>query len=332
MRQPKHFSPTSLSLFYSNPTEYYLMYLADNRPDKFPQTKPMSIGSSFDAYVKSYLHEKLFGKGHDPKFDLTTLFEAQVEPQNRDWALPAGEYAFDIYKRSGALSDLMLDLQKAVGEPRFELEVKGVIDGYREGITLDVGGVPLLGKPDVFYINKMGAHVVLDWKVNGFCSNSAISPMQGYVRLRENSLNRGQHKNCQLMSLNGVMINVGQFLEELNEDWGRQLAIYGWLCGEDVGSDFIVAIDQLVCKPMPGMPRPHIRVAEHRLRIRPEFQWKVFAQAQQAWAIINSDHFFRDLSLEESKLRCQALDGVTDALKGDGTTNDKWFAQATRSA
>lgn len=330
MRKPQHMSPTSLGLFYSNATEFYLQYLADNRPPKAPQTQPMSIGSSFDAYAKSYLHQHLFGKGKDPKFNLQALFEAQVEPHNRDWAKPAGEYAFDIYRKSGALQDLMLDLQKAVGPPRFELEVKGVIDGQREGVSLDIGGIPLLGKPDLFYINRLGAHVVFDWKVNGFCSNYAVSPMQGYVRLRENGSNKGQHRDCQLMSHNGVMINVGQFLEDLNPDWGRQLAIYGWLLGEDIGSDFIVAVDQLVCKPMAGLPRPHIRIAEHRLRTKRDFQWQVFVQAQKAWEIMHSDHFFRDLSPEESRDRCRALDGVADALKGDGTSADRWFAEVTR--
>lgn len=330
MRKPEHLSPTSLSLFYANQTEFYLQYLADQRPPKMPQTQPMSIGSSFDAHAKSYLYQNLFGKGHNPKYDLDAIFEAQVEPHNRDWARVHGEYAFDVYKRSGALQDLMLDLQKAVGPPRFELEVKGVINGYREGVTMKMDGVPLLGKPDLFFINRLGAHVILDWKVNGYCSVYNTSPMAGYVRLREGGQNKGQHKNCQLMSHNGVMINVGQYLEDLNADWGRQLAIYGWLCGEQIGSDFVVAIDQLVCKPLDGLPRPHIRIAEHRLRLKSTFQWHVYAQAQNAWAIMHSDHFFRDVSKEESQARCRVLDGVAEALEGDGTSDDRWFAEVTR--
>jgi hypothetical protein len=330
MKKPKHLSPTSLSLFYKNPEEYYLMYLSDKAPDKFPQTKPMAVGSAFDAYAKSYLHEKIFGVGNDPKFELSAIFEAQVEPQNRDEAKKAGEYCFEIYKKSGALGDLLLDLSKAVGPPKFELEVKGVINGYREGVTLDVGGVHLLGKPDVFYINKLGAHVVFDWKVNGYYSAYNISPMQGYVRLREQGTNKGQHKSCQLMSHNGVMINIGQYLEQLNEDWARQLGIYGWLCGEDIGNDFIVAVDQLVCKPLDMAPRPAIRVAEHRLRISREFQWKTFAQAQRAWEIANSNHFFRDMSFEDSAARCATLDQMAESLKGDGSDEDDWFRKVSR--
>jgi hypothetical protein len=332
MRKPQYLSPTSLGLFYDNPQEFYLQYLAGERPPRFPQTQPMACGSSLDAYAKSFLHERLFGKGHDPKFEFTTLFEAQVESQHRDFARGAGEYLFDVYKRSGALADLMLDLQKAVGTPRFELEVRGVIDGQREGVTLDVGGIPFLGKPDCFYINAMGAHVILDWKVNGYCSKYAVSPMKGYVRLRENGKQVGQHRECQPMSHKGVMINLALCLSDANKDWARQLAIYGWLCGEEVGADFIVAIDQFVCKPLDGAPRPHVRIAEHRLRIRGEAQWSIFASAQRAWEIIHSDHFFREMSAEDSRAKCEVLNEMAASLRGEGTEADKWFADATRGS
>ena len=328
MRKPQHLSPTSLNQFYKDQQEYYLMYLADRRPPRFPQTQPMSVGSSFDAYAKSFLHERIFGAGSDPKFEFDAIFTAQVEEQNRDWARVAGKHVFDEYKRSGALAGLLLDLQKAIGKPRFELEVKGAINGYREGVTLEIGDVTFLGKPDVAYINKFGANVILDWKVNGYCAPRNTSPMQGYVRLREDGSNKGQHRNAQLMSHKGVMINVAGHLEDFDEDWAIQLGIYGWLCGMDIGSDFIVAIDQVVAKA--AQPRPLLRFAEHRLRISSDFQWRTFAKAQQAWAIINSDHFFRDMSYEDSKARCLALDGIADAVKGDGSENDDWFAKVTR--
>ncbi len=329
MRQPQHLSPTSLSLFYDNPTEYYLMYLADNRPPKPPQTQPMSIGSSFDAYVKSHLHEKLFGKGHDPRFEFQTLFEAQVEPHNRDWALPNGQYVFDRYKASGSLADLMLELNRAIGPPRFELEIKGAVNGTREGVQATLIDVPFLGKPDLFFINHVGTHVIFDWKVNGYCSNYPPSPMQGFVKLMDKGVNKGQHKSAQIMSYKGMMINVATFLEHCDETWARQLAVYSWLCGVEIGADFISAIDQVVCKKVPEGP-PLLRFAQHRCRISPNFQWNTFQKAQAAWEIINSNHFFRDMSQEDSLAKCQSLDGVADALKGDGSEQDKFFASMTR--
>lgn len=325
MKQIEYLSPTSLSLWEKNKEEFYLNYLSDNRPPRMPQTRPMSVGSAFDAFAKSFLHENLFGKGHDPKFELMAIFEAQVEPQNRDWAYEAGKYCFEVYKKSGALADFMLDLQKAVGQPRFELEVRGVIDGQREGISKTVGNMVFLGKPDVFYLNSEGAHVTFDWKVSGYCSKA--SPMQGYVRIRESGKDKGCHKNAFVMNVKGVMINVAGYLNDWNKDWARQLSIYAWLCGEEVGSDFIVAIDQLACNA--DQSPVSIRVAQHRTRVKKEFQLEVFRLAQECWDIVHSDHIFRDLPIEESKTRCQMLDGMKQALSGD-TPEDQWFRDVTR--
>ncbi len=332
MRKPQHLSPTGIDKFVTDPQEYYLMYLSDNRPERFPQTQPMAAGSAFDAFAKSFLHEKLFGKGFDTKYDFNALFESQVEPHNRDFAIKAGQHCFDIYRVNGGLADLLLELQHAVGPPRFEFEVKGVIAGERESIKLEFGEVPLLGKPDVFFINSMGAHVILDWKVNGYCSKSGVSPMQGYVRLRDNGFNMGCHKNAQLLKYKGIMLNAASFLEDFDNAWARQLSIYAWLCGMDIGSDFIVAVDQIACRPdkKSASGRPGVRIAEHRLKVSVDHQWKIFAEAKHAWEVINSDHFFRDMSKEDSQARCAMLDGMKKALEGDGSENDKWFASMTR--
>src|ERR1700733_9743280 len=96
MRKMAYLSPTSLSLFLKDETQFYMQYLAENRPARPPQTVPMAVGSSFDAFAKSYLYEALFGK-KDPKFELMAIFEAQVEPQNRDRAYKDGEHVFKEY-------------------------------------------------------------------------------------------------------------------------------------------------------------------------------------------------------------------------------------------
>lgn len=336
MKTPEYLSPTSLKLWASNREEFYLQYLSDNRPPRAPQTAPMSIGSAFDAYVKSYLHEGLFGAGHDPKYSFEALFEAQVEVHNRDWARQHGQYAFDQYRSCGALSDLMLDLKQANGEPRFEFEVRGAVHGYKEAELRTLANVTLLGKPDVYYINAHGCHVILDFKVNGYCSRNPWSPMAGYLRMRSaNKTNHGMHKSCQPMTVNGVTINVATFLENHNDDWAAQLSIYAWLCGEPVGSKFVVAIDQLVCDATRGH-LPGIRVAEHRLTVSKSFQERIFLEAVECWETVRSGHIFRkdaegkEISLEDSIRRCEILDKQADALKGDGSVEDQWFAAACR--
>jgi len=324
MRKVEYLSPTSIAKFEESVDDFYLWYLVEKRPPKVPQTQPMSVGSAFDAFVKSYLHQNLFGKGKDPRFDLIALFEAQVEQRNRDFAYGAGKHCFEVYQKCGALSDLMIHLSSAVGEPRFELEVRGVINGYREGVTMTREGVVLLGKPDVFFINAHGAHVVIDWKVSGYCSDYGASPLPGYVSIRNDPKQNDQHRDACPMMMNGIMVNIATYLEYYRSDWATQLAIYGWLCGEEIGHEFIVGIDQLACR------HGSIRVAQHRTRVSAAYQWKVFARAQQIWEIVHSNHIFRDLSPEDSKARCELLDKQAEILCQDGDERDRWFAQVTR--
>ena len=308
MRIPEYISPTALMAWEKSPEEYYLQYLADRRPPRIPQTQPMAVGSAFDAYIKSYYHEALFGPSADPRFEFQTLFEEQVETQNRDWALVAGQYAFECYKYSGALADLLVELSAAPSAPRFEFTIRGEIEG-----------VPLLGKPDLYYIHKTGKPIILDWKVNGFCAKTAKSPNRGYIRLRDgwkataldppSRNSNDMHKDCMPFKLGGVTINMAEFLESINKEWGLQLATYAWLMGAEVGGDFICALDQLACGPSTNGPnKPKIRVAEHRLLVGPEFQRGCVDRYKALWDVINSGHIFRDISAEESRARCEMLD------------------------
>jgi hypothetical protein len=324
MRKIEYLSPSAISKYEQGVEDYYLQYLAEIRPPRELQTQPMAVGSAFDAHCKSYFHNVLFGKGHKDsnRFDLDAIFEAQVEEQHRDWARIHGKHAFEAYKASGALLNLLTELKSSQTDPRFEFDVRGQINGYRDGLSTKIGEVTLLGKPDAAFTNRDGNHIVLDWKVSGWCSNWPVSPMPGYVNLRDtNGRNAGCHKNCSPYELGSLTINIGSFLEHHNKDWARQLAIYGWLVGEPIGGDFITAIDQLVCKPQAG-GIPSVRVAEHRLRIHEEFQRKVFDRACEIWEIVHSDHIFRDMTLEDSKGRCELLDQRAEALYGANADPD----------
>lgn len=332
MRKPKYQSPSSLSLFESNRKEYYLRYLAEIRPPRFPQTKPMSVGSAFDAYIKSYLYERLFGKGVNPEFEFDTIFVSQVEEQNRDWALDAGKYAFDCYVKSGAVADLMIDLLAASTEPRFEFTVQG-------DVTMEnrVMGIPFLGKPDIYFISKNGVHMIWDWKVNGFCSKSGKSPTAGYINCRDSwdhgekkmsRVHNAPHPQAHLFNVDGVTINIGKPFEEVDISWADQLSIYAWLMGEEVGAEFVIGIEQLACKPW-GDNRPAIRVASHRGHVSPEYQRGLFDRAYQAWEIIQSGHIFRDKSLKDSMAFQRVLDDYHKAFVVENE-NDEWFNKVTR--
>ncbi|KKL78173.1 hypothetical protein LCGC14_2027540, partial [marine sediment metagenome] len=78
MRTPTYLSYSSVSMFEKTPDEFFLKYLAENRPGRLPQTEPMSVGSSFDAYVKAALHTRLFGAGANAEYEFDALFTSQV--------------------------------------------------------------------------------------------------------------------------------------------------------------------------------------------------------------------------------------------------------------
>lgn len=338
MKLPKYLSPTSLSTFEASSLEFYLSYLAGDRPEKIPQNHHMAIGSSFDAYVKSYLHGKLVGA--DPRFEFDTLFEAQVEPQNRDKAREDGKYAFACYVKSGALADLMLELNGSIGKPTFEASILGVVNGYREGVTLDLD-VPLFGKPDIRFIHREGASIQYDWKVNGFYGKLNTSPVARYKKIMDGwtenqSRSHGtSHKEFFPLKYKGLVISY-HYLEEANKKWADQLATYGWLLGETVGTEFICGIDQLACDG--SYPPPKIRVAQHRCRISTDYQFNLLERYQNLWQLIqesqpggrNPGWFFRDLTHEESAAKCENLDHTGLTIREGMSEQEKGIIRMLR--
>ena len=334
MREVRYLSPTSLRLFEEDRTEFYLRYLADERPPRMKQTQPMSIGSAFDARVKSYLVENLRGET-DTEFDFENLFASQVEEHNRVWAREASRYVFNAYVKSGALADLMIELEQAMHEPRFEFTIEDRVSHRSNPDT----AVPFLGKPDVYFVTKDGGQVIFDWKVNGFCGKSPTSPKKGYIivrdgyapkppALKESRGNGSAHKDAQLMVVNGLTINIAHHLEDISIDWATQLAIYGWVLGEEVGSKFIVGIDQIVSKGL-QKPWPLIRVASFRNTISEIYQHDVFERAVKAWTCIQTGYIFDSLPREESDARCLLLDDYHKAFEGEGK-NEEWFRRTMR--
>ena len=308
MRMPSYLSPTSLKIWKEKRDDFYLFYLADKKATRPPQTQPMSVGSAFDAYVKSFLVEKLLGKR--PEFEFTTIFEAQVEAHNRDWALEAGKICFDAYTKQGALSDILYDMVGCIGEPRFETK----LEGFVTSVSVSKEGIPLLGKPDIYFIHKKGARVIFDWKVNGYCGVNPTSPKPGYVRERTNDLRTTgkQHAKAMVMEHQGVKISAQHPLCTVEKDWAAQLSIYAWLLGEDIGSDFVTAIDQLACGP-DSFGGKSIRVAQHRSIVTPAFQRQVFTDAAMAWTQIKSGHIYEWMTRADSDAQCAMLESMAAA-------------------
>lgn len=287
-------SPSSYSLWKRDRQEWYLKYKSKNKPPRLKQTEPMSVGSAFDAFVKAYLKAKFCGG--DEKDLFTEYFETQVEEHNRDFALKAGRHCFDVYNSSGALVNLLSMMKNMEEEPQFEFTLRGKIED-----------IPLMGKPDM-YVKLPETTVLLDWKVNGYCSKSNTSPKARYIACRSEDGTIKNHKDTLCMMHKGVM--VGGPMEQVDIDWANQLSIYGWLLGEQVGSSFICAIDQLVRGPK------GLRVANFRGMLGSKMQLDLFVDLAKMHKAIENEHYFDDESVEESKKRCDILDlGYTS--KGD---------------
>lgn len=305
MRTMQYLSPTSLKQYYDNREKFYMIYLSEERLPRDPQTAPMAVGSAFDACVKSYLHDRLIGD-KNPKFQFETIFEQQVEVQNRDEARRAGTTVFNAYEKHGALADILIDLEGCIGKPQFET----AIEGYVDAVSVQVGAIPFLGKPDIFFITQLAARVIFDWKVNGFYSASGASPKPGYIRCLPG---RDPHKDAYIQKHKGLKVNTNRFqsMDRIESDWADQTSIYSWLLGEPVGSDFVVAIDQICCN------RGTFRIAQHRTFVSVDYQKELFARAHKAWYNIQKQHIFDELSLDESMGRCKALDEQVKLMKSD---------------
>lgn len=314
MRTPSYISPSALKVFMTNPETYYMQYLCETRLPKDPQTIHMAVGSAFDAYVKSFLYQAMFGRAD--KFDFDTLFNKQVEEQNREDARGYGAHVFDIYKQSGQLFALLKELENALTTPRFEDTLEGEIEG-----------VKLLGKPDLYFISKEGVRVILDWKVNGYFGRSNTSPKPGYTNLWPKNV---PHKDCFCKSIGGIAINIATTMDKVDEDWATQLSTYAWLLGEAVGSPFVGAIDQF-CGTGKRDTRdyPELRIANHRLRVDSIFQTYVLNNYKKLWNAIQIKHIFTNMTLVESRARCEELEAI--AASFDLTDDmDKKFLETCR--
>jgi hypothetical protein len=323
----KYLSPTALFLYESNKQEYYFKYLSTAKPPKIPQLQVMSIGSSFDAYCKSYLIERFGGSQfNDDKYKFKTLFEAQVEEHNRTWALPNGQHVFNKYKELGGLSDLIIEMSELERAPRFEFKVE-------KTITFGNRSVPLLGFPDMAWYTSKGGHVIADWKVNGYESRSVVSPTAGYVKYR--GVRRGKsfnksHKDAMVMNEKGVYHNAMCKMEHIDLKWATQLTTYSWLLGQEVGSDFFVGIEQLCCGPDDFGGPPTVNLASFRNKVSKEFQFSLFDRYYQCWVDSTDGHFFKELSLEDSKKKCDSLTQVAASLQPTGDEKEDWFSRITR--
>jgi len=347
---PNYLSPTSISKAYSDPEDFFNTYSSVSPPDRFPQTFQMMFGSAFDGAVKNFLQTRLLGANNvPPEFKYQQIIEDQCDRQFWDKGHPMyvsehdafywADYLLNAYKVSGALQDLLTPLLAASEQPRFEFTVSSEIKS-KEHET----GVVLLGKPDVYFKTKEGNQVIYDWKCNGIYSKSSTSPKKEHMKVRDgwhdvskpnyfgpiakhSRSHMTQHKEAFPFFHKGLMINGNSCFSTIDATWAAQLCTYGWLMGEEIGSDFVLGIDQLCGAPGEYMS-PKVRVASHRAIVKPDWQREFFGRAKALWDKLQIGHVF----INETKERSDELVDEMYALHGNHEKGSKeeWLANSMR--
>lgn len=324
-RRPQNLSHSNVRKYHEDPYDWVMTYLVKDRADKTPQTEPMSVGSAFDAKVKSELAKELFGEGAKPELEYEAVFESQVEEHNRDFAKPAGEHAFEAYVYSGMYQELLTMLLEAQDEPRFEFECVG-----------KVGGIPIKGYPDCRFIHKSGVAVTLDWKCMGFCSKSSVSPSKGYRLCKDghpakkpSRSHNKSHKDYLPFDMGGLEVNQ-VYMEDCKPIYADQLTVYGWLLGQKVGDENVcVMVDELVWKFAGSHRMPIGRVANHRGRVRKEYQIQLLERYKKVWRAVESGYVFTNMGRQENDDQCRQLERTARQLRMSGTDNDV-FVEITK--
>jgi hypothetical protein len=263
----KHLSPSSRKKWLSNREEWFLHYGC--AAPRVPPTRPMIVGSAFDAHAKRGIWRCL-GRTDlgDEVFDACIK---GIEASQLDWALKAGDELWQMYKRTG-FPRLLTVLQAAVS---LEMETD---------LTIEHEGVRIYGKPDLFWKTTHESGImtrdILDWKVNGY--ERKQSPRAGYAWFSgTGDAYRGS----------GRVTPLG------DQDWLDQTCTYGWMDGVCVG-DIGAHIHQIL---------PPDRVAFHEYVIPLSYQREVWESYKNMWDCIKRDRIFTDLSEEEDTLRQEQL-------------------------
>lgn len=273
----KYLSYSGYKLFKESPQEYFMKYFTETARE--PQNHYMAVGSAFDAYIKAELYKEFVNKD-DPRMSFEALFETQVESHNRDAARKDGLEVLNKYSECGAKANLLKSMRGCIGEPKFEVEVTGLVQG-----------VWILGRPDVMYYNKEGTLVIHDFKVNGFYSKTPPSPKPGYLSLWPGGLT---HKTATPLFHKGQAINASSPFNIAAKDWATQLSMYAWVMGAEVGSDYILTIDQICC----NMHTREHRVAYHSALCEVKWQIELIADLKRVWDAVQQGHIFLDMPYE----------------------------------
>ena len=336
--KPNYLSNSSMQKFYKDPVEFALQYTLIDPPERFAQTYQMMFGSAFDGYVKNYMVSKLYDDMPE-EYALPRIIHDQCERQFWDKKHPHYKAEFDAfiwgaelleqYKISGALGDLMAMLRNAAALPKFEFTVTDKI------VHKEFGECVILGKPDVYFETKEGAHIIFDFKCNSIMAKSNTSPKKafakcsdGWVGGKQSRDNGSQHRDAILMYEHGVLCNFAHKFQDIDATWCDQTTAYSWLMGSPVGGSIVVGIHQLVGQKTEPSELLKIRVAQHYYPVDADYQFDLLKKYCVMWEAVQSGHIFMDMSREDSDLKLLELAAIHSGNKLG--SKDAWLSETLR--
>lgn len=324
VRLRPYLSPSAVQVFEKDPNEFFLKYLAVDRPPKEQQTQPMGVGSVFDAYPKMwaqtnwqdliaddqrvYGHENskaVFGDADAPPFimpfshdkGLSELGKLEIPFQEGEGGqIETRELAFMIwhqYKDSGALGQINKIFEEGarsgtVSDIRYECRWQTNLAGRDKNGNQIVGGgsVPVLGLPDLCWLNPLGnngegSFVILDWKVNGACAQNMASPAGGYKWARQRAMGASDKLIWQEKKARGG------WKQGVPKKWAFQLGTYvaigQSLTGRKIGADGEGYIHQLCCQRLAQKVVKTMPVIHHAPKFDIQYD-DLIARYQACWA------------------------------------------------
>lgn len=296
-RTPKFLSPSALSKWEERGETYFVQYICPRevRPDREPQTGPQSVGSAFDALVKSDLNRNLNLALEG--FSLRELVAEQCEPHTLPESLEIACILYDQYRRCGAYANLL----ELIRQSRVPGSIK-----MEYSLTSNVNGVPMMGKPDLHFLTGGHAHVITDWKVSGAVSKCGVSPQQGYqlaLDVNESRTHGKAHKKYEPVDHPGGIEVNGLKMNATTDYWADQLATYAWSLGEPVGSEnWVARIEQIAVRP--GY---RAKCVVHQSTVDGDYQRELFERYERAWHHISTGHYFPELPRAQSDARAEMI-------------------------
>lgn len=278
-----YLSPSAVLTYLRDVNEFYVRYILGCK-NRAPQTPAMAVGSCFDAILKARVGEAILGRSYGDVFD--ALFTSSVDETIRDMVLPYGLHCWTEYKESGAFADLLLELSLAAAEPRMEFEIRESV-GVRPNANEAILPVPLLGRPDLYFVMPSGHQVIYDFKVNGYFGSA--SPKPGYLVCRSKkreSWTRAAYRDCFVGEpVPGIKCNLKMLPQfgTSHQDWVIQLCMYAWILGEPIGTETVFGIEQLTGSG----PYGDMRISSFRFQVERSVQiqlrdliWEIWKRVQ----------------------------------------------------